>query len=208
MPTKVLPVQSGNSCAAHCTVIAVAELLDVQYLLSKSYAEDILWPSIKFKGNEGPVSVELAKKDNSDPRLIVSESDLRWGGALTATLLCDETEKATALTFVPTPVGMALGGLFIMIKGASGATTITPEDGIYYNCSYLMLAGGKARSATYEGMHNILVTKSGGAFHYYNSNEKTPKWGQCPSDWKTLENQNAGTYSYVFTGVCVAMKRK
>ena len=81
MPTKKLPEQTGNSCAAHCTVIAVAELLDVQYLLSKGYAEEILWPSIKFKTNGNPVIDSLAQADNSDPRLIVSETELRWAAA-------------------------------------------------------------------------------------------------------------------------------
>jgi len=207
MPTKKLPEQTGNSCAAHCTVIGIAELLDVDYLLSKGFAEMTLWPTIKFKAGESPLTDALAKADNSDPRRIVTESELRWGGSVKASILCDDVEKTTALGFVG-PMAPALAALFNMIKGGNLVTTIALQDGIYYNCSYLMLKGAAAKSAVYEGMHNILVTNFKGSTFYYNPNEKVPVWTKDPADWKTLENQNGGTYSYVFTGVCVELKRK
>lgn len=207
MPTKKLPEQTGNSCAAHCTVIAVAELLDVQYLLSKGYAEEILWPSIKFKTNGNPVIDSLAQADNSDPRLIVSETELRWAAAK-ATLKCDETQKTDALNYITDPTQqLGLAGLFNMMKGSGSVATITPEEGVYYNSSYLMIQGSTAATGKFEGMHNILVTKQGGQTYYYNPNESTPNWSVA-ADWKKLDNQNGGRYSYVFTGVCVEMRRK
>lgn len=206
MPTKTLPEQNGNSCAAHCTVIAVADMLDVSYLLSNEYAEQVLWPSIKFQRSSDPVVNQLAEKENSDPRRIVSETELRWN-AVKATLKCDETQKAEALKYVPQPLQLALGALFNMLKKSGSVATITPVDGVYYNSSYLMLKGKTASGATYDGMHNILVTSQGGQIHYYNSNEKKPAW-KITRDWKLLEGQNEGKISYVFTGVCVEMMRK
>lgn len=207
MPTKKLPEQTGNSCAAHCTVIALAELLDVQYLFSKEYAEDTLWPAIKFKKNGNPVIDGLAAKDNSDPRRIVSEAELRWN-AVKATLKCDETQKTAALKYISDPATVfGLGALFNMMKMDGSEATITPEEGVYYNASFLMMKGKAAASATYDGMHNILVTKSGGHNYYYNPNESTPDWKRV-SNWKILDNQNGGKHSYVFTGVCVEIKTK
>lgn len=207
MPSKTLPEQTGNSCAAHCTVIAVAELLDVEYLLSKGYAEGVLWPSLKFQKAGNPLIDGLAAKENSDPRRIISEAETRWN-AIKASLKCDETQKTTALKYIRDPgMQMALGALFNMLKGSGSVAAITLEPGVYYNASYLMLKGGTAASAVYEGMHNILVTNQGGQIYYYNPNESKPVWSVTP-DWTILEKQNNKTYSYVFTGVCVEMRKK
>ncbi|HSW04967.1 hypothetical protein [Aquabacterium sp.] len=207
MPSKTLPEQTGNSCAAHCTVIAVAELLDVEYLMSKDYAESTLWPSLKFKAEGNLLIDSLAKAENSDPRRIVSEADTRWN-AIKASLRCDATQKAAALKYVKsTDMQMGLGALFNMLTGFGTVGTITIEPGIYYNASYLMLKGGTATAAVYEGMHNILVTNHAGQIYYYNPNESKPTWSVTP-DWTILEKQNKSSYSYVFTGVCVEMKKK
>lgn len=183
-------------------------MLDVQYLLSKDYAEKVLWPEIKFRADaHNPVVTALAAADNSDPRRIVSETELRWN-AVKATLKCDETQKTVALGYITDQTTkMGLGALFNMMKADGSVASITAENGVYYNCSYLMIRGSKAATGTYEGMHNILVTKDGGQIYYYNSNESTPAW-KVVTDWKKLENQNGGAYSYVFTGVCVEFKSK
>lgn len=207
MPTKTLPQQTGNSCAAHCTVIAVADMLDVQYLLSKDYAESILWPAIKFKQNGNPVIDSLAAANNSDPQRIVSETELRWN-AVKATLLLDDAQETEALKYIKDArTKLGLDALFNTLKGFGTVKAIAPEEGVYYNSSYLMLRGNSAITGTYEGMHNILVTRFGGQNYYYNSNENVPTWS-VTANWKMLENQNGGSYSYVFTGACVEMKQK
>ena len=204
MPTKTLAEQTGNSCAAHCAVIAIAELLSDPGM-TKSFAEGTLWPAIQFKANGDQAIDGLAAQKNSDPRLMVSEIASRWS-TVKAALICDETQKTTAMTYVDQSIQPALQGLFNMLKRAGSVASISIDDGIYYNCSYLMKKGGDATTATYEGMHNILVTKQGGQTYYYNPNESVPVW-KVVVDWKKLENQNGGTYSYVFTGVCVEMKK-
>src|SRR5712691_8050010 len=195
MPTKTLPEQTGNSCAAHCTVIAIAELLGVGNLMSKAHAERVVWPAIKFKPNGDPVVELLAKAENSDPRRIVSEVLRTWGG-LKVTLLCDETQKKDAIkNYVPKAMKLGLKALFNMLKGSGSVANVTLEDGVYYNSSFLMFTDATANPVSFAGMHNILVTKQGGQVYYYNSNESVPKWSVV-SDWKKLENQNGGQCSY------------
>jgi hypothetical protein len=209
MPTITLPQQTGNSCAAHCTVVAVVEITASQSILTTVFAEGTLWPAIQFTGNDGPVSQKLKADHNSDPRLIVSEVASRWGGSLTSTMLFDDTEKTTALTFVSDPMmQQALPGLFNLLKGQTQSSMIIPKDGIFYNCSYVMLKGATASSAKFEGLHNILITSDSGALYYYNPNEATPAWVKNPPDWKTLQGLNGGTYCYIFTGVAVELKKK
>jgi len=212
MPKAKLPQQTGNSCAAHCMVIAVAELLNVNYCLSKVYAEEVWWPQIKFKGGEGPLSDHLRDSNNSDPRRMVTDANIRWGG-LAATIICSETDKAVALKYVDKSMQSALVGMFNMIKDfdaklvTNSVSNIALQEGIYYNASFLMLKGSKAEGAKYEGMHNILVTKENNFVCFYNPNESIPNWKKC-NDWKILDNQNDSYYSYVFTGVCIEIKRK
>jgi hypothetical protein len=112
-----------------------------------------------------------------------------------------------ALKYIPNPMDVQLEGLFNMLKGFGSVATITLVDGVYYNCSYLMIKGAKAATGTFKGLHNILVTKQSNLSYYYNSNERTPKWSVV-SEWKLLERQNDADYSYVFSGVCVEMRRK
>lgn len=212
MPQLMLPQQTGNSCAAHCTVIAAAEILGTTYCLSTVYAEEFFWPQIQFKGGEGDLSDMLHADKNSDPRRIVSDATVRWGG-LTAAIICDETEKARALGYVSEDIKAGLEALFNMMKdfGAKGGTNSVPamalQDDAYYNASFLMMLGPTAESATFKGLHNILVAKEAGLIYYYNPNEDSPRWRRT-SDWKTLNGQNGGAYSYVFTGVCIEMKHK
>lgn len=205
MPTITLPEQNGNSCAAHCTVIAVSELLGGQLLLNQDYAENNLWPSIQFKKTGGPFD-GLADNKNSDPRLIITEMTTRWN-TIKKTLVCDETQKKIALTYVNNQMQQELGGLFTLLRQNGTAKPVILEEGIYYNCTYLMIKGSNARKGVFEGMHNILVTKEGGKIYYYNPNETMPKWSVVLSNWTRLDNQNDGNYSYVFTGVCVEMSK-
>lgn len=213
MPKHVLPEQTGNSCAAHCTVIAVAELLGTTYCLTKEYAETSWWPQVQFKGGEGPLSEHLKSKQNSDPRRMVEDMKVRWGG-LGAAILCCDTDKTRALTYVGDPAERGgLEAMFNMIKdynvgqGKGTVATIALEDGAYYNGSYLMLDGATAKGGRYTGMHNMLIVSDKGTIWHYNSNETTPAW-QKVTDWKVLDGQNGGTTSYVFTGVCIEMRRR
>lgn len=154
MPNKKLKKQDETSCAAHCTVVAIAELLGKDEILTNHYAEKILWPEIQFKDNGSPQVKHLAELKNSDPRKIVKQTDL-WWAEVKATLLCDETQKNIALTDVPEDKAPDLGALFKMIMGTNPTTNIQPDAGIYYNASYLMF-----ENDSFAGLHNILVTKS------------------------------------------------
>jgi hypothetical protein len=213
MPTVTLPAQTGNSCAAHCTVVAVQELL-TKPGLTKAFAEGNFWDTIKFKPSttEGPITTELANKNNSDPRRIVSEIAKRWSG-VTARMLFDDAQKTAALLNVPGAIPglgvnyqLALAGLYGLLKGISGAVTIDPQNGKYYNCGYLMYNAGAPNVMAFSGMHNILVANQSNIIWYYNSNETTPTWRQT-TGWKRLDNQNGGHHSYIFTGVCVEIAR-
>ncbi len=207
MPNLTLPEQTGNSCAAHCAVIAVAEITGAAFVLDKSYAENLIWPAIKFTGSEAGTE-DLAKAENSDPRRIVAEAALRWGGSVACRMLFDDTAEAMALKYIKNPgVEAGLDGLFNLIKGGNAVATIAIADGVYYNASYLMLKGSSAASASFDGMHNILVAGSGGLVWYYNPNEHVPTWKRV-TNWQVLDNQNGGAYSYVFTGLCVEMRKK
>lgn len=204
MPLVTMPTQNGNSCAAHCTAIAIMELGGER--ISQTFTEDVLWDWIKFKGGEGPLSEHLAQQQNSDPRLIVKTVNAGWGGRVSATLRCDELEKSWAIKFhTPNDLRLGLQALYNMMKGANASVTIVPEVGVYYNCSFLMFNDPDPVPAAYTGMHNILITKTAAGIHYYNSNEANPAWVQNNA-WKKLTGQNGGTHSYVFTGVFVEMR--
>src|SRR5262245_15528714 len=154
----------------------------------------------------------LASEKNSDPRLIVDLVKNRWGyKGVRAALKCDETQKNAALTFITDPTRkLGLEGLFNMLKGSGSVATIALEEGVYYNCAYLVFKGAKAAGGTYTGLHNMLVTMQNGVTWFYNSNEVTPKWGK-PTNWKEVENQNLtppqSAASYVFTGVAVEIRK-
>jgi hypothetical protein len=205
MPSVTLPEQNGNSCAAHCTVIAVSELTGFTRYLTQGYAERALWPKIKFVADGTALIDMLAKADNSDPERIVTEA---IGMGVKAALKCDDAEKTTAMTFVSdTGYSAGLDMLFHRLQGKGAASTVLLQNGSYYNCSYLMLPVPKATKQATPGMHNILVTQQNSVIYYYNPNESTPAWKQCFSDWKTLDGQNGGTHSYVFTGVYIEMTK-
>ncbi|HEX4939328.1 MAG TPA: hypothetical protein VFX11_11680, partial [Candidatus Kapabacteria bacterium] len=96
MPSKKMKTQNGNSCAAHCTIVAVAELTNSNKNLDETYTESNLWPDIQFKPEGGaPATQLLAAAKNSDPRRIVAEVKKRWSG-VTAKLVCDEVQKNKA----------------------------------------------------------------------------------------------------------------
>ncbi|NJA04719.1 hypothetical protein [Methylomonas sp. UP202] len=209
MPSKTLPQQNGNSCAAHCTVIAIAELSNNQLCLDQTFAEKTVWPAIQFVSTGGlaPGIDQLAAAKNSDPRKIITETDKISNKTVKAELVCDDSQKTGALVYVTDlATKQGLGSLFNLIKGGGTSTSLTLTDGVFYNASYLMFNGAKAATGTFTGMHNILVTREGGKDYYYNPNENKPGWN-LTSDWKILDNQNGGNHSYVFTGVCVEMKK-
>lgn len=212
MPTMKMGMQTGNSCAAHCIVIGVAELLNSRHNMTPSYAENIVWPKIKFVNGENMGATDdLANAGNSDPRKIVSFVNSVGGGeAVDATLLCDDVLKTVALTYAPGGKKAELDGLFNMMKGSNATVTTDIKSGIYYNCTFLMFSAASPGATSFYGMHNILVTNSGGSIWYYNSNETTPAWvNSGPSAaWTKLANQNNGNGSYVYSGVCIEMKAK
>lgn len=202
MPTKKLPEQNGNSCAAHCTVIAINELTNQS--LDQTFAESTLWPKIQFVADQSkPSTILLAAQKNSDPRLIVQEVKSRWQG-VSAKLLCDSTQKTTAMTFVNPTLRPQLSTLFDELTQSAVAAPTQLDEGAFYNCSYTMHDSASPLATTFTGLHNILVTYSGGKAWYYNSNESSPSW-QTTTDWKTLSAQNGGNNSYVFTGVSVVL---
>lgn len=210
MPSKTLQQQKGNSCAAHCMVVAISEISDMhQNVLDWSYAQNTVWPAIQFVSTGGLSQAidDLAKAQNSDPRKIVIETEKITNKAVKTELVCDDSQKTNALGYVTDLLTkQGLGALFNLIKGGGTSANLTLTEGIFYNASYLMFKGGNAATGSFVGMHNILVTREGGKDYYYNPNESKPCWSQT-SDWKVLDNQNSGNHSYVFTGVCVEMKK-
>ncbi|PZN92808.1 MAG: hypothetical protein DCF31_14855 [Alphaproteobacteria bacterium] len=120
---------------------------------------------------------------------------------------CDDVAKATALGFVDAQTQGELGGLFNLIKGHNATVTTAINSGTYHNCTFLMFNSAVPAVANFTGMHNILVTKAGSDIWYYNSNETNTAWVRTVGNdaWKVLHGQNAGTHSYVFTGVLVEM---
>src|SRR4051794_19283550 len=128
MPSVTLPQQDGASCAAHCTVVAIQELLNKPGL-TKSYAEGGLWNQIKFRANSSEQGTEhLAAEENSDPRRIVTEIKWRWPG-IGARLLFDDTEKEVAFNNLPDQLAFTMGGLYEILKGTSASGRIAPEKG-------------------------------------------------------------------------------
>lgn len=212
MPTLTMATQTDNSCAAHCIVIGIAELLNSRHNMTPTYAEKTVWPKIQFvTGENGGATDGLAAIGNSDPRKIVNFVSATGGGeAVDAAILCDDVVKGAALKYVPGQEQPKLDGLFNMMKGGNATVTTAIKAGVYYNCSFLMFGAASPSPADFSGMHNILVTNSGGSIWYYNSNEATPAWVNSGpgSSWMKLNNQNGGQSSYVYTGVCVEMKAK
>lgn len=208
MPSKRLASQTGNSCAAHCTAISIMELTNKTIV--EATAEDVIWPKIIFKSDGSDTVEDLVSKKNSDPRRIVKYIEKNYAAELSAIIKFDDVEKTSALKYIKNDtMKFGMEGLYNMIKGGSAKTeSIIPEEAVYYNCSYLMIDDGNPKNGDVEGLHNILVTRSGGIIHYYNSNEKTPCWTMNNNSWKLLKNANAGDYSYVFTGLCVAVAAK
>ena len=207
MPSKTLAQQTGNSCAAHCTAISIMELTGKT--ITKDTAEDTIWRDILFVEDGNEAVKDLVEKKNSDPRKIAKYIETNHSSELSATIKFDDTQKAIALSFLKDDnVKRGLEGLYNLIKGQSGTTTVTPADDVYYNCSYLMMIGGDPNNATLDGLHNILVTSSGGQISYYNSNESNPCWTPGKNGWKLLENANGNANSYIFTGLCVAVQKK
>ncbi|MBN3561968.1 hypothetical protein [Aliamphritea spongicola] len=200
MPTKRLPEQNGNSCAAHCTTIAINEIK--QTALTATFAEDDLWPSIQFS-DTCAVTKPLADDKNSDPRLIVSQIKQRWPG-VKAKLLCDEGQKSKAISMVNGMMRSGMNDIFNLLVQEAVKGSIALDEAVFYNCSYTMHSGAKPSEDNFSGMHNILVAYEAGKTFFYNSNESNPQW-QATANWKKLEAQNGGTHSYVFSGVAVAI---
>lgn len=200
MPTKTLNKQNGNSCAAHCTVISIWEITNK--VLTQDYAEKGLWPTIKFV-NVGGATSTLAAQENSDPRLIVSEVKKRWP-SVNVKLLCDRTQKTSAMKFVCSSMKQGMESLFDLLAHDAVMTPVLLDECTYYNCSYTMHDSGTPTASNFTGMHNILVMYEKGKTYYYNPNETSPRWNTT-ENWKMLENQNGNTCSYVFSGVAVAI---
>ena len=58
MPTVIMKEQNGNSCAAHCTVVAISEITGTMSL-DETFAENTLWPAIQFKPENGDPAIAL-----------------------------------------------------------------------------------------------------------------------------------------------------
>lgn len=213
MPSITLQQQKGNSCAAHCVVIALAELKRDASIGTRSYAENFVWPFIQFKGDDN-LTKNLADEENSDPRLIVSIVERSYP-FIDALLTSNNIAKNMALACVNTPHEKEyLSLLFDLITKHANACAELPSntllrDNVYYIATYLMLDKPSVQNASVSGLHNILLTKYESGNYYYNSNELFPCWKKLATpEWWVLENQNDGENSYIFTGVCVEMKRK
>lgn len=200
MPSKTLPEQNGNSCAAHCTAISIMEITNQS--ITQSTVEDNLWPSIQFKARD-MITTHLASQKNSDPRLIVSEVKKRWP-KVNAKLVCDTAQKNRGITYVASGQRPGLETLFTMLTHDAATSPVVFDEYAFYNCSYTMHNAASPSSSNFTGLHNILVTYEGGKVYYYNPNESHPAW-KVTRDWKKLENQNSGSGSYVFTGVAVVI---
>jgi hypothetical protein len=204
MPSYTMREQNGNSCAAHCTVVAVDELTKKGSGMTADLAESDLWASIKFRPEASvPMTQQLAAANNSDPRRVVSEVTRRWK-SVTAKLLCDGVQKNASISYVPGPVRGDMEALYSLLSADAINGPVRLDDEAFYNCSFTMHNAAMPSPASFTGTHNILVTLSGGKVLYYNPNETTPKW-TATTNWKQLNGQNDGTHSYVFTGVCVLM---
>lgn len=177
--------------------------------ITQTDAENTIWNKILFKDDGSQAIKALVAKQNSDPRRILKYIEKNYATNLSAVIKFDDTEKANALAYLPdNDVKRGLEGLYNLIKGQSQTETILPADDVYYNCSYLMMDGGDPTSSGLDGLHNILVTSSGGQVYYYNSNEAKPVWTMNNHGWKRLDKANSGNHSYVFTGLCVAVRKK
>jgi hypothetical protein len=214
MPTKTLPKQTGNSCAAHCVVIAVAEITGRVMACKKNIAENVLWPSFRFvdNGSKSPGLAALVQNQHSDPRKIVAWVNNLDGGRakeeIQASLVCDATSKAAAVGFLKTQaLRDALLPVFDeMLHDSTAEPNLQIQDGNFYSATYLSFSDPSAAKGDYTGTHNILVTKEKGSIYYYNPNEDAPAW-KTTVDWRKLEGQNDNKRSYVFTGVCLVMKK-
>lgn len=213
MPSITLERQEGNSCAAHCVVIALAELERDASIGTISYAENFVWPLIQFEGDDD-LTKNLADDDNSDPRLIVSMVQ-RLYPFIDALLTSNDVAKNMALAYVNPPYAKDhLSLLFDLITEHANTCAEPPSktplrDNVYYIATYLMLDKPSIQNASVSGLHNILLTKGKSGNYYYNSNEQFPCWKKLATpEWWLLENQNNNENSYIFTGVCVEMKRK
>ena len=215
MRTVTLATQTGNSCAAHCATVALAELKNDTTTYTKNYAETTLWNAVKFQATSTSSAIiqMLAQANCSDPRQVVTEVNKVAG--VQAKLICDKDQKDVALTTTHANAKTGLEALFNELKGSKGTVTgkLALNSQVYYSCSYTMHTGappsatnnyvvdpqiGRIEGAT----HNILVVYDGGKSYYYNPNEGNPQWTQ--SDWKTI-TQSDSSHSYVFTGVAVSI---
>ncbi len=204
MPSMTMREQKGNSCAAHCTVIAVDELTSKGSGMTAATTESDLWPTIKFRPEASvPMTQQLAHDENSDPRRVVAEVTRRWP-AVTAKLLCDGVQKKASIAYVPGAISGHMDALFNLLSAHAITGPVRLDDEAFYNCSYTMHAAALPSTASFTGTHNILVTLSSGKYYYYNPNETTPSWTST-TNWKQLNGQNGGAHSYLFTGVCVLM---
>ncbi|PZN92807.1 MAG: hypothetical protein DCF31_14850 [Alphaproteobacteria bacterium] len=73
MPSMTMAEQTDNSCAAHCHVIAIAEMLGTGRNMTPAYAEGVVWPAIQFRTGENQgLTDDLATAKNADPRKVAT----------------------------------------------------------------------------------------------------------------------------------------
>lgn len=208
MPVYSMRQQIGESCAAHCTAIAIAELTATKVPLDPAHVEAAVWNAIKFLPGTDRVTKLLASKKYSDPRKVVEYINSKQP-SIEAELLMDDQGKSDVYAEIDQYSQNSVGGMVTMLGSSYRKEKINIEEGVYYNCVYADFNGSVPTVAGFNMFHNILVTKSGGVINIYNSNESTPSWVPLPGgQWRRLENQNGGKRSYVFSGLAVVMKRK
>ncbi|WP_444917185.1 hypothetical protein [Microbulbifer sp. JMSA003] len=204
---KTLPSQNGNSCAAHCTEIAVSGF-DIRAPRPQSFVEDTLWRAIKWQNADLPpmpngVDHPLVAVNNSSPMRVRNYVNTQCAGR-TSRILYDATQKDMCLQFAQPGNRVDYNALFTnLIQPASnGGMPRNLLTDTYYNCAFMMFRGPSPGSAHEMGFHNILVAKDGATIKYYNPNEDQPVW-RSDIGWRTLRHQNAGRHSYVWSGIAI-----
>ncbi|WP_444913187.1 hypothetical protein [Microbulbifer sp. PAAF003] len=203
---KTLPSQAGNSCAAHCTEIAVSGF-DIRAPRPQVFVEGTLWNTIKWQNADLPPvplggNHPLVAANNSSPIRVRNYVNAQPGR--TGRILYDAAQKDVCLQLAQATNRADYNALFTnLIQPASnGGMPRNLRADTFYNCAFMMFRGPSPVSAQEMGFHNILIAKDGNTVKYYNPNESQPVW-RNDVGWRTLRYQNSGAHSYVWSGIAI-----
>ncbi|USD19582.1 hypothetical protein ACJJIX_18290 [Microbulbifer sp. VAAC004] len=204
---KTLPSQNGNSCAAHCTEIAVSGF-DIRAPRPQSFVEDTLWPAIKWQNADLPPMPNggdhpLVADNNSSPMRVRAYVNNQCPGR-NSRILYDAQQKNVCLQLAQATNTADYNALFtnLIQPNSDGVMPRNLLTDTYYNCAFMMFQGPSPVSTAEIGFHNILVAKDGTTVKYYNPNEAQPVW-RNDVGWRTLRYQNGGAHSYVWSGIAI-----